>query len=1153
MNYKITNFFAVFCFCLVMVATPPVLANTINKDFSSISVKVISSNITLNKLFEELENQTPYSFSLGEQIIEYKKEFNINYNNLTLKEVLIDISNRAELEYQFESHSILIRPNSNFKSNQLVSQSVINGIVTDENGMPLPGANVLEKGTLNGVYTDFDGKFTLNITTETPELEVSYVGYLTKLITIYGRSNITITLDSDTNALDEILVIGYGEQSRAKNVGAVGKIKEEDLAKVASSSFEGQIAGKMSGVVINQSSGQPGADSQIVIRGIGTLTAGTNPLIVVDGFPLSEGSSLNSINPNDIENINVLKDAASASIYGSRAANGVILVTTKMGNKNAETVITFDTYGGMQEQSSGVELVDAYQFAQFISEARNWGYVSKDPTNRSESDPNSVRVTKTINGQGIDGRELNLDFLQPYLDGETGLTNTDWIDVAFRSAPIQNYNLSAAGGNEKTRFYNSVGYFKQEGIILGSDLERYSVAVNLESQLSKRIKLGTNLKVSYTDQNALDQASRSSGALGLIPVSLPYYSPYNADGSINISDQIINEQREIEGVRINGTPVENLLATSTMVKDNNTQFRSFGNMFVGIELIKNLEYKLSMGGDYDNYIRNYYYPSDVGSYRTPAPRSDANASQEKTTRFNYIVEHTLNYDANFKNHNINVLAGHTFQKERISSTVVNGTGFADNNIQSIAGASAHTSVYDLGIWTLESYFTRLQYDYNSKYLFSAAIRRDGSSRFGSNNRWGNFPSISGGWVFTNENFFPFKDVVTFGKISASWGKTGNNQIGNYGSQALVTESNYVQQGALAPGYITTSSPNPDLGWEIASSFNYGFELELFHKLNLSAAYYKTNTNDLLLEVPVPQQTGYTNVLANIGEMENKGFEFEANLNNVMIGEVGLGFNANVTTYNNKVLELGPGQEQIATGSDQLFVTKVGGSIAEIYGYEVDGVFKTQAEIDNSPHLDGTLTGDYKVKDINNDGVINDSDKISKGTYTPDFVYGFGGNVTYKGFDFSFNFVGVSGRTLMDGEMSIYTESGEGFAVPSTYYFENRYHPTNNPNGFLGQPNFGNFSNSRKLVNTSVAVEENNGDYIRLRDIRLAYNFTPDFLEKIKLKSLQIYLSGNNVFTKTDYRGWNPDGTSSNILTSGYNSGSNYPVAKMFLVGLKISL
>ncbi|WP_405296819.1 SusC/RagA family TonB-linked outer membrane protein [Algibacter sp. Ld11] len=1152
MNYKNTNFLTIICLCLAFVtanlnAKP---ANTLN--FEKSTVRVISSNITLNKLFETLETQILYNFSLGEEIIHHSKKFNVNYKDWNLEDVLNDISIRANLEYKIDANLILIRPNPNFKQEQLNTQVIINGTVIDELGIPLPGANVLEKGTLNGVYTDFDGKFTLNLSTTNPELIISFVGFNSKTVPVNNNSVLNITLTADTNALDEVVIIGYGEQSRAKNIGAVGKIKEEELSRVASSSFEGQIAGKMSGVVVNQSSGQPGAASQIVIRGTGTLTAGTNPLIVVDGYPLTEGSSLNDLNPNDISDINILKDAASASIYGSRAANGVILVTTKKGNKKSETVITLDTYGGIQEKSTGVELVDAYQFAQFITEARNWGYVSKDPSNRNENDPNYVRVTKTVNGQGIDGRELYLDFLQPYLDGEAGLTNTDWMDVAFRTAKITNYNLSATGGNDKTKYYSSIGYFNQEGIVIGTDMERYSFATNLETQLTKKVKMGSNIKTTYIDQNEFNQSSRSSGAIALVPLNLPYYSAYNADGTINISDQIINEQREIEGVRINGTPVENLLATASKVKDNRTNFRTFGNAYVEAEIFKNLNYKLSLGGDYDNYTRNYYYPSDVGSYRTPAPRSDANASQTKRTRLNYIIENTLIYDNTFNKHHINLLGGHTFQKEKISTTVVDGTGFADNNIQNIAGASANTSTYDLGIWTLESYFARLIYDYDSKYLFSAAIRKDGSSRFGSNNRWGNFPSISGGWIFSNEDFLSNQNVLTFGKISASWGKTGNNQIGNYGSQALVTESNYVYESSLAPGYITTSSPNPNLGWEIASSNNYGLELGFFNKLNISAAYYKTNTKDLLLEVPVPQQTGYTNVLANIGEMENKGFELELSLYNLSLGDVNIGFNANMTTYQNKVLALGPGQEQIATGTDQLFITKVGGSIAEIYGYEVNGVYKTQAEIDNSPHLSGTLTGDYIVKDINSDGVINDNDKVSKGTYTPDFTYGFGSTITYKGFDFSFNFTGVSGRTMMDGDMASLTESGEGFAVPTTYYFENRYHPDNNPNGFLGQPNFGNFSNSRKLLNSSVVVKENNGDYIRLRDTRLAYNFQPLLLSRLKLKALQIYLSGNNVFTKTKYRGWNPDGTSSNILTSGYNNGSNYPVAKTYLVGLKIS-
>ncbi|UBM58622.1 TonB-dependent receptor [Marinilongibacter aquaticus] len=1029
----------------------------------------------------------------------------------------------------------------------------VKGKVVDENGGGLPGVSVLEKGQNRGTTTDVEGNFAIDVNDAQAVLVFSFVGYETQEILVGSQSQLRVEMKPSFSNLSEVVVIGYGEQSRSKVVGAVGKMEAEELKNVTAISLDQQLAGKMSGVVINQSNGQPGESAQIVIRGTGTLTAGSNPLIVVDGFPLTEGSSLNSINPNDIADINVLKDAASAAIYGSRAANGVILVTTKQGKNGQKTALTFDAYTGFQQQSSGVKLVDAYDMAVFLTEARNWGYVSKDPTNRSESDPNSVRVTKKINGKSIDGRELFLDYLQPYLDRQPGLVNTNWMDEAFRTAPMSNYGLSYSGGNSNTRFYSSMGYFNQKGVVAGTDIVRYSASFSLNSKINDKINFGFNIKPTFTDQNSFDQSSRSSGALALLPLNFPFYTAYKADGSLNISDQLVNEQHTIEGVAINGTPVENLAATAALVKDNKLRYKSFGNVYLNAELLQNLTYKLSLGGDYDTYVTDYYYPIGVGSYRTPAPRSDANATQGKLNTFNYLVENTLTYKFGNEHHNFNALAGYTFQKENGSYSKITGTGFPDDNIKNISGASAYSVSNSVNIWTLESYLARLQYDYDAKYLLSLAIRRDGSSRFGMNNRWGNFPSLSAGWVFSREGFFPQSAILSFGKLSASWGQTGNNQIGSYGSQALVTASNYVFGSSIAPGYISTTAPNPNLGWEVASSTNIGLDLGFFNnRLNLSSAYYKTNTRDLLLDVPVPQQTGYNSVLANIGEMENQGFENQISANGLKLGNVSLGFNANITTYKNKVLALGPGQDRIATGTDQNFVTQVGHPIAEIYGYVIDGVYKTQDEINSSPHLDGTLKGDYRVIDVNKDGVIDVNDKVSKGTYAPKMTYGFGSTASYKGFTFGFNFVGVAGRTLLDGDMSSLTEAGEGFAVPTQYYFDHRYHPVDNPNGFLGQPNFGNFSNARKLVRSSIVVQENNGAYFRLRDVRLAYDFSREVLQKLKLSALQLYVSGNNVFTATKFRGWNPDGTSSNILTSGYNTGGNYPVAKTFTAGLKVS-
>lgn len=1106
----------------------------------------------LSTVLSKIEKDTGYTFSYSNQVVDVGQRVSIDLDASELSVVLYELFSPLDIKYSIEKgKKILLKKGLSAKTASRGKDiQILQGTVVDNMGAVI-GASVLVKGTSNGTTTDIDGDFVLSDVPADATIQISYIGYKTLELPANGDFS-HVMLQEDSQVLEEVVVIGYGTQSKTKVTGAVAKIDAAQLNKVASASLDQQLSGKMSGVIVNQTNGQPGAASSIIIRGIGTLTAGTNPLIVVDGYPLTEGSSLNSINPNDIKDISVLKDAASSAIYGSRAANGVIMVTTKRGSKNEKTKIQLNTYIGIQKEDSGVELVDAYDFAQFITEARNWGYVSKDPTNRKITDPNSVRVKKKLKGKNIDGRELFLDFLQPYLDKQPGLTNTDWKNEAFKIAPMYNYDISASGGTDKTNYYLSLGYFNQEGVVIGTDMKRYSAAIKINSEINEKIKFGVTFNPSYTTQNAKNQASRSSGALALIPLNLPYYSAYNEDGSINISDQIINEQRKLEGTRINGTPVENLLATSFLVKDQNNRFRTFGNLFLTAELINNLEYKLLLGGDYDSYVKEHYYPSNVGSYRKPAPRNDADGNQRKLNRYNFLIENTLNYKLNLDKHSFNFLAGYTFQKEFINSTYVKGTGYADDNIQNISGASVYSADYNSSVWTLESYLARVQYDYDAKYLLSAAIRTDGSSRFGQNNRWGYFPSLSVGWAFTREDFFPDTDIINSGKISVSWGQTGNNQIGNYGSYALVTASNYVWGDALAPGFITSSSPNPNLGWEIASSLNIGIDLSLLNKFNMTLAYYKTNTRDLLLNLPVPQQTGYSKVLANIGEMENKGFEFEVSGNNMNIGgDFKFGFNANLTTYKNTVISLGSQQDVIATGRDENFVTKVGHSIAEIYGYDIIGIYKTQEEINKTPHLSGTITGDYIVRDVDNNGKIDSNDKISKGSYIPNFTYGFGANIDYKGFNFSFDFTGITGRTLLDGDMASLTEAGEGFSVPSKYYFNNRYHPVNNPNGFLGQPNFGNFSNARKQVRSSSIVEKNNGDYFRLRNVRLSYTFSERALKKVKLSGLQLYLSANNLFTLTKYRGWNPDGTSSNILTSGYNTGGNYPIAKTFILGARI--
>lgn len=1043
--------------------------------------------------------------------------------------------------------AFLLLLNMNAFTLQAQQTASVKGTVVDEKGATLPGVSVLmmdpaTKKTENSV-TDAKGIFVFNNLKggNRYDFTFSYIGYEKKtspafLINSGANNSILIRMESSSSGLNDVVVVGYGSQKKTKITGAISQVKSEELNKYSGSNFAQQLAGKAAGVVINDASAQPGTDPQIVIRGIGTLTAGVSPLVVVDGFPLSEGSSLNTVNPQDIETIDILKDPASAAIYGSRAANGVILITTKSG-KSGKNTVSFDFYTGAQRRSDGVDLVDGYQFAQLNTEARDWGYVSRNPALRNVADDYATRVAK-----GANKRDLRLNYIQPYLNNQPGLNNTDWLDEIFRTAPISSYNVAVSGGNEKSKYYFSGNYFDQDGIVVGTGLKRYSMSFKFDTKISKSFDIGLNVSPSYNTQKFFqNDASRSSDAIGSALIMYPFFPARNTDGSLAISQQITANTAE------DGALGENPVAIMEKTKFNKNLFRTFGNAYINFKPVDGLTFKSLIGGDYSSNFVDFFTPSDVGEYRTAAPKP-ARASETKGSVINYLWENTLNYEKTFGKHDFNILAGTTFQKESGNSTVVSGTGIPDNNIDNIAGASSFAVVPSRYVWTQLSYLARLQYAYANKYLFSAAIRRDGSSRFGQDAKWGNFPSLTAGWIVNREDFFPKTSWIDLLKLRATYGKAGNNQIGNYSSFALANPLNYVSGATLLPGFAAVNPTNSTLSWETKTSYNFGFDLGFLKVLNLSANYYSMVTSDLLLQVPVPAQSGYDSALQNVGRASNKGFELELSGSNIKLGPLSWNFGANIATNKNNVLELGPGQNQIVTGSNSAFRTKVGGPIAELYGYNVTGVYKNQGQIDSSPHITGTLLGDYIVQDVNNDGKITPDDRMGFGTYAPKITYGFNSSFAYKSFELSFSINGISGRKIYDNGL-VNMESGEGFSMADQYYFENRYHPVNNPNGFLAQPNT-NYSANRLNTNAS-SVFFQKADYIRLRNVQLTYNFSSNLLSKLKISRASVYVTGNNLLTITSFRGFNPDATSDNVLTSGY-SYSNYPVARSFVAGFNLT-
>ncbi|WP_267402402.1 MULTISPECIES: TonB-dependent receptor [unclassified Chryseobacterium] len=956
--------------------------------------------------------------------------------------------------------------------------------------------------------------------------------------------NLNAAVKNDTvkereKKIDEVVLIGYGKQNKKDISGSIASMSEKDLKSVASGNFGDMIAGKATGIQVTQANATPGSSPTIRVRGVGTLTAGANPLIVVDGFPLTEGTNLNSIDPNSIASIDVLKDAASTAIYGSRGANGVVLIQTKEGKKG-KLEYTLDSYYGIQTRSDNEKFVNAYDMATYMKEARDNNYLSKG-AGRSASDDNATRVAK-----GATLRELIPNYLIPYLNKQPGLTDTDWYSTVLKPAPMSNTAFNVLGGNEKTKYSFTGSYLNQKGLLIGTGYEKYSGNINLSTNITDKLKFGVSMTPSFAKGELFDMVNggRTYNLLQMASTMYPFFSPRDANGNLLISQEIR------ENGPYDGALVENPVAIAEMTKRKYTLFKTFGNIFAEWNFLKDFRYKVSAGGDYSSYEYNFFKPSTVGSYRTAANVDVASASRTEYITKNYLIENLLTFDKKLDNHSFNVIAGQSFQKEQSNQVVTLAAGFPDNSLENISGGSSFKIDATDYTWALLSYFSRFNYSYDSRYSFMASYRRDGSSRFGANTKWGDFYALSLGWTLSNESFFPKNKFIDPVKFRFSLGTNGNNQIPNFGAMSLMTPENYVFGGILAPGYRSNTPANVNLSWEKSESTNFGIDFSLFNKyLNVSADYYILNRNGLLLDVPVPQQSGYTTALQNIGKIRNTGLELQLSLRPVHIGDDfeysnNLSFSAN----KNKVLALADNQTQIVTGANNFSVTKVGGSIAEMYGYNILGVYKTQAEINNSPHIEGTMVGDYIMEDINKDGKIDANDKKSFGSGIPKYVMGFTNSFKYKNFELNFTLYSELGRKIYNGDQVSITESGEGFGVANQEYFDNRYNPVTNPNGTYAMPNM-NFSNNRKEARTS-SIFFKNGDYVRLRSLRLAYNLPESLTSALKVRSIQLYFMGNNLLTFTSYKGQNLDANSDSVLTQGYDNGY-YPVARTYSFGMNM--
>ena len=997
-------------------------------------------------------------------------------------------------------------------------QSTITGTITDEMGVPLPGASIVEKGTTNGTQSNFDGNYTLELSGSNPIL-ISYIGYETKEISVTsGQSTYNVSLDPGTSTLDEVVVVGYGTQRKREVTGAISSVSAEAITEQTVTGFDQAMAGRVAGVQVSQNSGAPGGATSIRIRGIGT-PGNSEPLYVIDGVPVFNDNSgrgggstpigiLNTINPNNIESIEILKDAASGAIYGSRAANGVVIITTKKG-KEGKLRLNLDYSVGMQSLEKKLDILDGPTYQEYITEY-------------SDAAPNY-----------------------------TNPANTNFLDEIFKSAPIQNMNLNVSGGNETSKYWLSLGYLDQDGIIRGSGFERLSLRINTSHDVGKRFRIGNNATISRSISNQVQENGVFGSAIGLAIIQPPVIPARNPDGSIGQPGDV-----GTSFIRSGGP----LFQTDARFFEAE-QFRFLGNVFAEYDIFDDLTYRINLGGDFLFGGSNSFTPSLTGS---GSPDVLSSGQRFDSREWIWLVEHTLNYQKQFNEiHNLNVLAGFTQQKSTYSSHSSSVQGYVTNDLIALNAASEITGARgSLVDWSLMSFIGRVNYNLKDRYFLSGSIRRDGSSRFGPGNKWGVFPSVSAGWSVSDEEFFKVDFVDQF-KLRGSWGQLGNQEITPFQYlPLLVNNASYGFGGNVNTGIFAPQPANEIITWETSTQTNFGIDLSLFNsKVTLSVDYFDKETDGILLPGTLPLAFGY--ILngspqfptVNAGVVRNTGLEFDLGLKGYK-EDFSWSVNANLATLNNNVESLGTGGPIITDAESLSTRFDVGLPIGAFYGYQIEGVFQNQGEIDAlNPdaaagvfyQASGTVPGDFKFKDLNGDGIVDAADQTLLGSPVPDFTYGLNATMNYRNLDFSMSWQGVQGNEIF---ANILQQAGD-FTKPDnkfTQLYENAWRGdgTGNTVPRIAQDNAnGNYRNSDYYIQ--------DGSFLRLRSLQIGYSLPNTLLETMKMSNFRLYVGGQNLLTFDNYEfGLDPEvgATFGDNLENGVDRG-RYPIPRTITIGVNL--
>jgi TonB-linked SusC/RagA family outer membrane protein len=1067
---------------LITIGLSSAFANNVNAQ-TKIDVNV--SNVTLEELFKDIQGKSEFIFFYKDNVLKYK--VSLNLKDATLSTILDTALAGTNLTYRVDERQVVIKENLNRKPTNTAKKDqqlkIITGTVLDDIGDPLPGATVLAKNTSIGVSTDFDGNFKISVPESTTTLVISYLGFEPQEVDITGKNTIEVSMVTDNSDLDEIVIIGYGTEKKALLSDAISSIKSKQIRDLPVASVDGVLQGQVAGVQVQQNSGTPGGEMSVRIRGLSSISGSNQPLYIIDGIPVTTGdfaqigysgqgsSALSDLNPSDIESISILKDASATAIYGARGSNGIVLITTKRG-KEQKSVVSVNVYSGLQRVWNELDMLNA----------REWMDYRNDLTN------STVFTEEEMNNITID---------------------TDWQDVIFRTAPISNYEVSARGGSEKTQFFASGTFFNQEGILIGTDYERISSRLNLDHKLSDKVKFGVSIGLTYakTDRVEGDQTLQGPLPNG---ISTPAIFPvFNEDGSYNQ-----------EG------PYSNAVSIANETINENFSYRTNSNVYLEWDILKDLNFSSKWGVDFLNFREHAYESTKT----VQGAKFNGLGFETYSNISNIVSNNLLKYKKKFDKHKIDALVGYTFEKYQFRSSFIRGQDFADDDLEYINSAativSASASASDEGI---RSYLSRLNYNFDDKYIASVTGRFDTSSKFGSNNQTGFFPAASVAWRVSEEDFFKEQKTISDLKLRVSYGITGNDDISPFLFSELYGNGSYDGQPAIFPSNI----PNPDLKWESTRQLNIGLNMGLFNdRITITADYYNKQTNDLLLRRPLPSSSGFSSITENVGKVENKGIEISLETQNFIGDDFTWNTQFNISGNRNEVLELYNGQpiDDIGRGGNRIME---GQPIGIFYSYESLGVDPS--------------TGDIVYADTNFDGQITSADRTIVGNPHPDFIFGLTNNFTYQGIDLTIFLQGSYGNDVFNGSR-LFLESlqgGDNQLAVVTRRWQQPGDITDIPRATTDP-----IASSQNKRVSSRFIED--GSYLRVKNVTLGYTIGDDVLRKSMFSSVRLYVSAQNLFTFTKYTGLDPEvnyrGDDNSVIGTDFFT---YPQAQTITLGANL--